>query len=213
MIDWPAALAQHDRWLRIALFARLGQRQAVDEVMQDVSLAAAALRTPLGDPEGAGAWLYRVAIRQAMLYRRRCGRRQRLLDSYSQSWSNDPPSVPDPLAVLLLEERRKLIRDALLEHSGLSAGAAGNHTPEPWRKALRYLRDYALGGSGDDLRRAVTAAVNRYHFLPARKEDSITNRQIAAAGFRDPARLALELNLGVEFQTDLSRQDRSSPSS
>ena len=67
------------------------------------------------------------------------------------------------------------------------------------------MRDYALGGSGDDLRRAVTAAVNRYHFLPARKEDSITNRQIAAAGFRDPARLALELNLGVEFQTDLSR--------
>jgi RNA polymerase sigma factor (sigma-70 family) len=114
MADWASTLVQHERWLRTALFARLGERQAVDEVMQDVSLAAASLRTPLGDPARAGAWLYRVAIRQAMLYRRRRGRRQKLLDSYSQNWSDDPPLVPDPLAVLLLEERRKLIRNALL---------------------------------------------------------------------------------------------------
>jgi RNA polymerase sigma factor (sigma-70 family) len=114
MIDWPATLAQHDRWLRTALFARLGQRQAVDEVMQEVALAAAALRTPLDDPSRAGAWLYRVAIRQAMLYRRRSGRRQKLLDGYAQIWIDDPPTVPDPLAVLLLEERRRLIRSALV---------------------------------------------------------------------------------------------------
>jgi len=104
-----------------------------------------------------------------------------------------------------LTDRLAPLTEALRRWAGLSAGALGNHTPEPWRKALRYLREYAQGGSGDDLRRAVTAAINRYHFLPARKEDSITNRQIAAAGFRDPARLALELNLGVEFQTDLLR--------
>jgi RNA polymerase sigma factor (sigma-70 family) len=114
MIDWSAALAHHDRWLRTALFARLRERQAVDEVMQEVSLAAAALRTPLADPARAGAWLYRVAIRQAMLYRRRRGRRQKLLDGYAQHYGDDPPVVPDPLAVLLLEERRKLIRAAVL---------------------------------------------------------------------------------------------------
>jgi RNA polymerase sigma factor (sigma-70 family) len=114
MIDWPAALARHDRWLRTAVFARLGERQAVDVVMQEVCLAAASLRTPLANPTRAGAWLYRVAIRQAMLYRRRRGRRQKLLDGYSRNWSGDPPIVLDPLAVLLMEERRKLIRDALL---------------------------------------------------------------------------------------------------
>jgi hypothetical protein len=104
-----------------------------------------------------------------------------------------------------LTDRLARLTEALRRWAGLSAGTPGNDTAESWRKALRYLRGYAQGGDGDDLRRAVTAAINRYHFLPARKEDSITNRQIAAAAFRDPARLALELNLGVEFQTDLSR--------
>jgi hypothetical protein len=104
-----------------------------------------------------------------------------------------------------LTDRLARLTEALRRWVGLSVATPGSNPPEPWRKALRYLRDYAQGGAGDDLRRAVTAAINRYHFLPARKEDSITNRQIAAAAFRDPARLALELNLGVEFQTDLSR--------
>jgi RNA polymerase sigma factor (sigma-70 family) len=111
-IDWSKALAEHDRWLRTALFARLGERQAVDEVMQEVSLAAASLRTPLADPARAGAWLYRVAVRQALLYRRRAGRRQKALGGYSRQRSENP--TPDPLAILLLEERRTLIRAALL---------------------------------------------------------------------------------------------------
>ncbi len=114
MIDWVAVLAQHSRWLRTVLFARLGDRQAIDEVMQEVSLAAASLRTPLTDPSGAGAWLYRVAVRQALLYRRRRGRRQKLLDGYARRWHDQAPVVYDPLTILLLEERRSLVRDALL---------------------------------------------------------------------------------------------------
>jgi RNA polymerase sigma factor (sigma-70 family) len=141
MTDWAVTLAQHDRWLRTALFARLGERQAVDEVIQEVSLAATSLRTPLGDPARAGAWLYRVAIRQAMLYRRRRGRRQKLLDGYSQSWSEDPPIVPDPLAVLLLEERRKLIRDALLTLSRRDAEILLLKYTEDWscRELAQHL--------------------------------------------------------------------------
>jgi len=141
MIDWPATLAHHDLWLRITLFARLRQRHAVDEVMQDVALAAASLRTPLDDPALAGAWLYRVAIRQAMMYRRRRGRHQRLLDSYAQSWSSDPPLVPDPLAVLLLDERRKLIRDALLSLSRRDSEILLLKYAEDWscRELARHL--------------------------------------------------------------------------
>ena len=141
MIDWPATLAQHDRWLRTALFARLGERQAVDEVMQDVSLAAASLRTPLDDPARAGAWLYRVAIRQAMLYRRRSGRRQKMLDGYAQNWIDDPPIVSDPLAVLLLEERRRLIRNALLTLSRRDAEILLLKYTEDWsgRDLARHL--------------------------------------------------------------------------
>ena len=35
-IDWQAALAQHDRWLRTVVLARVREPQAVDEVMQEV---------------------------------------------------------------------------------------------------------------------------------------------------------------------------------
>jgi RNA polymerase sigma factor (sigma-70 family) len=117
MIDWPAMLAKHSRWLRTALFARLGERQAVDEVMREVAFAAVSLRTPLYDPTRAGAWLYRVALRQSLLYRRRNGRQQRLLDGYAQSRSKSASVVPDPLSLLLLAERRQLVRDALVKLS------------------------------------------------------------------------------------------------
>src|SRR6516225_8543545 len=102
-IDWPATLAEHDRWLRTVVLARLGERQAVDEVMQEVALAAVAQRTPLSDPARVGAWLYRLAVRQALLYRRRCGRQRRLLGRYAGSQTADAPAG-DPLDVLLHDE-------------------------------------------------------------------------------------------------------------
>jgi RNA polymerase sigma-70 factor (ECF subfamily) len=114
-IDWAAALAEHDRWLRTVVFARLGERQAVDEVMQEVALAAVAQRTPLHDPARVGAWLYRLAVRQALLYRRRCGRQRRLLDRYAGSQAGGPGVAPaqDPLVGLLQAERSFLVREAL----------------------------------------------------------------------------------------------------
>jgi RNA polymerase sigma factor (sigma-70 family) len=115
-IDWGAALAQHDRWLRTAVLARLGERQAVDEVMQDVALAALAQRAPLGDPAKVGPWLYRVAVRRTLLYRRQQGRRQKLVDRYAGARAVAPNGVAeaaDPLEWLVLDERRSLVREAL----------------------------------------------------------------------------------------------------
>lgn len=111
-LDWPAALAVHDRWLRTALYTRLRENHAVDEVMQEVSLAAVKQRTPLFDPSRVGAWLYRVALKQAMMHRRRTGRRIRLHEGYSGTRS-DESVRPDPLALLLLDERRSMVRAAM----------------------------------------------------------------------------------------------------
>lgn len=115
-VDWPAALREHDRWLRTVVLARLGERQAVDEVIQEVSLAAIAQRTPLADPTKAGAWLYRLAVRKALLYRRRRGRQQRLVDRYAvrvgQRLESDR-AAGDPLGWLLQDERRAHVADAL----------------------------------------------------------------------------------------------------
>lgn len=109
-IDWAAALADNDRWLRTAVLARLGEHQAVDEVMQEVALAAVAQRAPLQDPARLAAWLYQLAVRQALLYRRRCGRQRRLLNGYVQQPRRESP---DPLGWLLSDERRALVRAAL----------------------------------------------------------------------------------------------------
>src|SRR5687767_12345241 len=45
-VDWAAALQSHARWLRRVILTRLGERQAVDEVMQEVCLAAVAQPAP-----------------------------------------------------------------------------------------------------------------------------------------------------------------------
>src|SRR5436309_15898738 len=83
-VDWSATLAQHDRWLRTVVLARVGEPQAVDEVMQEVSLAAVRSRSPLQDPAKVAPWLYRLAVTQSLLYRRKQGRRRKKIDRYAE---------------------------------------------------------------------------------------------------------------------------------
>jgi RNA polymerase sigma factor (sigma-70 family) len=115
-IDWPAALAQHDRWLRTVALARLHEPQAVDEVLQEVALAAVRQAAPLADASKLAPWLYRLTVRQALLYRRKMGRRRRLADRYSGevgATGGRRDRVLDPLDWLLAQERRKQVREAL----------------------------------------------------------------------------------------------------
>jgi RNA polymerase sigma-70 factor (ECF subfamily) len=123
-IDWPAALAQHDRWLRTVAFARLRERQAVEEVMQEVAFAAVKQAAPLAEPAKVAPWLYRLVVVQSLLYRRKCGRRRKLTDRYGQQVAAgdlDHRSQPDPLTWLLAKERRSLIREALGKLAGRDA--------------------------------------------------------------------------------------------
>jgi RNA polymerase sigma-70 factor (ECF subfamily) len=115
-IDWAAKLAEHDRWLRTAVLSRLGEAQAVDEVMQEIALAAVSQRAPLADPAKAAAWLYRLAVRQALMFRRHRGRQWRLMGRYARSRpaaDGGDGVVPDPLDWLVHDERRHLVREAL----------------------------------------------------------------------------------------------------
>ncbi len=114
-IDWQAALAEHDRWLRTVVFSRLGEPQAVDEVMQEVALAAVEQRAPLADPAKVAPWLYRLAVVQSLLYRRTMGRRRKLTDRYAERFrpTERDTREPDPLGWLLAEERRGKVREAM----------------------------------------------------------------------------------------------------
>lgn len=114
-IDWNVALAEHDRWLRTAVLARIGERQATDEVMQEVALAAIAQQAPLRDATRVGAWLYRLAVRQVLLYRRRCGRHRKLLGNVAnvRGGIRANSASADPFEWLLQDERKCLVRQAL----------------------------------------------------------------------------------------------------
>jgi RNA polymerase sigma-70 factor (ECF subfamily) len=113
-IDWQAALAEHDRWLRTVVAARLREPQAVDEVMQEVALAAVRQAAPLADGTKVAPWLYRLAVRQALLFRRKCGRRRRLAGQYERVQEGGADTlVHDPLNWLLAQERRVQVREAL----------------------------------------------------------------------------------------------------
>lgn len=114
-LDWREELARHERWLRTVVAARLRSRQAVDEVMQEVSLAAIEQKAPLMDPSKVAPWLYRLAVTQALLYRRKLGRQRRLAERYAQRTQpaeSDAREV-DPLVWLMVVERRQVVRQAL----------------------------------------------------------------------------------------------------
>ncbi|MGP0067040.1 MAG: RNA polymerase sigma factor [Isosphaeraceae bacterium] len=113
-MDWGATLALHERWLRRVVASRLGEPQAVDEVMQDVALAAVAQRSPLLNPARAAVWLYRLAVRHVLIYRRKSGRRRSLVDRYAARCGTVAvDTAPSPLAWLVRDERQKLVQDAL----------------------------------------------------------------------------------------------------
>jgi len=110
-VDWTKALREHEGWLRKVLFARLRSPEPVDEVFEEVSLALARAGRATC-PRQIGPWLYRVAVRQALLWRRARGRERRLHERYaSKRRSSDV--TKDPLEWLIMEERRELVRGAL----------------------------------------------------------------------------------------------------
>jgi RNA polymerase sigma-70 factor (ECF subfamily) len=114
-IDWQTTLVAHDRWLRTVVFARVGDSGSVDEVMQEVALAAVRGRAPVADAAKVAPWLYRVAVRQSLLFRRRQGRWRKLTSRYAETRrpNERDERTPDPLEWLLADERDELVRRAM----------------------------------------------------------------------------------------------------
>jgi RNA polymerase sigma-70 factor (ECF subfamily) len=113
-LDWGATLAEHERWLRRVVAARVGEPQAVDEVMQNVALAAVAQRSPLLNPGRVAVWLYRLAVRHVLIYRRKTGRQRSLVDRYAARRAvSEVDTSPSPLAWLVNDERQQLVQAAL----------------------------------------------------------------------------------------------------
>lgn len=116
-VDWSRALGEHEHWLRTVIFSRVGQRHAVDEVFQEVALAAVRQSAPLRELSKVAPWLYRIALTQCLLFRRKMGRGRKLIAGYQEKGpvTEHDPSNHDPLVWLLADERQRLVRQGLLK--------------------------------------------------------------------------------------------------
>ena len=131
-IDWPAELARHDRWLRTIVGARLRNAEEVSDVMQEVALAAVKQAAPISDAGKVGPWLYRLAVRQCLLYRRKRGRQKKLVDRYSEAYqpTETDERTSDPLDWLLADERRPKCCCSNTPRIGVT-----NKSPNTWASA------------------------------------------------------------------------------
>jgi RNA polymerase sigma factor (sigma-70 family) len=170
-VDWSRLLAENDRWLRTVVAVRLGEPQAIDEVMQEVALAAVRQHAPLADREKAAPWLYRLAVRQTLLYRRKQGRRRKLIDRVAQR--NQPSEsdnrIPDPLGWLLAEERRSQVRDAMTR--------LGHRDAEIL--TLKYVENWSYRELAEHLGVSESAVETRLHRARARLRTELASVDIA----------------------------------
>ena len=111
-MDWTVVLEENQRWLRTVVAARSGELQAVAEIMQEISMAVIKQQAPLQDKNKLAPWLYQIAVRQSLMYRRKHGRRRNLEQRYADRIRRMPTrSDPaNPLEWLIANERRELIR-------------------------------------------------------------------------------------------------------
>lgn len=173
-IDWQAVLSEHDRWLRTVLLARLGEPQAVDEVMQEVALAAVRQKAPIADPAKVAPWLYRLAVTQSLMYRRKLGRRRKLADRYAEQArvADRDPRQPDPLGWLLAAERRELVRMALGRLPGRDVEIL----------LLKYAEDWSYREIAEHLGLSESAVQARLHRARARLRSELAALEVIEVG-------------------------------
>ncbi len=154
-IDWSAELERHGRWLRTVALARVGDAAAADDVMQEVSITALQKGHQLRDPSRVAGWLYRLAVVAALQYRRRQGRRRKLLDRYAdrQPSVDGVAATPDPLNWLLADERKTLVRQALETLNARDAEIM----------LLKYSEDWSYQQLAEHLGLSVSAVEARLH--------------------------------------------------
>lgn len=164
-IDWNAALSANETWLRSTIATQVGENAAVDEVFQDVALAATRQKAPIRDPRKIGAWLRRLATVYSLLYRRSLGRKKKLLQRYQDRVPVREISGVDaePLHWLLTEERRALVREA-------TARLADD---ERRVLTLKYAEDRSYKEIAEELGATVSAVQSKLHRARARLREKL----------------------------------------
>ena len=118
---------QHESWLRTVVRSRLREPEAVEDVMQNIAMAIVKQNQALQEVNRLGAWLYQVAIRQVLMYRRAKGRKRklhgRLLEGFAVPIQHDSCATPEQHVIaaetqqnvrLAMDELNELDRQILM---------------------------------------------------------------------------------------------------
>jgi RNA polymerase sigma-70 factor (ECF subfamily) len=111
-------------------------------------------------------WLYRLAVRQSLLYRRKQGRRRKLIDRYAQRYqpTESDTRETDPLGWLLAEERRVYVRKAMARLAPRDAEIL----------MLKYTEDWSYHALAKHLGISHSAVEARLHRARQRLRDELT---------------------------------------
>lgn len=121
-MDWGRCLDEHGVWLRKVIRARTGDRQVVDEIFQQVAVAAVEQKSPLADPAKAAAWLHRLAVIHSARFRRQRGRERRTMERVAQQQLDEGNGrAGNVLEWLVARERQEQTRLALERLAGRDA--------------------------------------------------------------------------------------------
>jgi RNA polymerase sigma-70 factor (ECF subfamily) len=81
-LDWGLLIERHRRWLATVIRSRISDSTTVDDLLQEVLLAALKQPNRPSEEEKVAPWLYRIAVRKVINHRRHLGRRRKLLDGF-----------------------------------------------------------------------------------------------------------------------------------
>jgi RNA polymerase sigma-70 factor (ECF subfamily) len=115
-VDWQSAWREHAGWLRTVLRARVRDDLTADELLHEVRVTAWRQHEQLCDHNRVGPWLYRIAIRQVLMFWRSHNRNEarvvRLETAAATEDFSDQRQI-NPLDWMTTREAHQKVRDAL----------------------------------------------------------------------------------------------------
>lgn len=161
-VDWQRELSEHRRWLATVLRARGVEVSALDEVLQEVQVAAVQYADRLRDSAKVAPWLYRIAVTCALQHRRRLGRGKRLIERYA---AEQPAQFEcDPLDWLLADEQRRIVREAITSLSSRDAELL----------LLKYTEDWSYRQLAEHLGVTVSTVESRLYRAREKMRQALT---------------------------------------
>lgn len=135
------------------MHSRLRDPNAVDDVMQEITLACLKGQNRLKDRSKLAPWLYRIAVRQVLQYRRAAGRRRAFQERLLEGAVDETIQAHDALDWLLSDEANELVRRAIGELPELDAQMF----------LLKYLHQFTYRQIAERLGISRSAVESRLH--------------------------------------------------